>query len=136
MILRKPYAFLIKRFKLIHLIMTVFMVVCLYKTFGAISFFGDYVINESNIVGQIVRDQVYPTILFVTPIVVIVLSLILLGVMVVKKKPYKLYIANIIIYIATLIVFIVGNSIVIELQQKLIDIRVIKLLSALTVPIS
>lgn len=132
MILRKPYAFLIKRFKLIHLVMTVFMIVCLYKTFGAISFFGDYVLNESGIVGQSFRSEVYPSILFISPILVIVLSLILLAVMVAKKKPFKLYIINIVISIALLIVFGIGNGIVIELEKKLIDIRIVKLIRDFT----
>ena len=42
MILRKPYAFLIRHFKLIHLILTVLLAYILYKTNKLLSFFNQY----------------------------------------------------------------------------------------------
>lgn len=123
MILRKPYAFLIKHFKLIHLIITFFMALSLIKSIDVISFFGEYAANESKYVGQQFSDVVYPTIVFIAPIIVIIFSLILLGTMAAKKKPFVLYVINIITYIVALVLIIIGNSVVIQLEKTLVDLR-------------
>ena len=43
MILRKPYALLIKNFKLIHIILSLMMIYLFYKTNAILSFLGEYI---------------------------------------------------------------------------------------------
>lgn len=132
MILRKPYAFLIKNFKLLHAIITVLMGYTLYKTYNIISFFGDYIISSQNIIGENIVETLYNLFMFISPIFVIIISIILLVVMIVKKKPSVLYIINILIYIYVLIVFLISKSTILQLEITLLDIRKIKLVRDLT----
>ena len=46
MILKKPYAFLIKNFRLIHLILTIPLIYITYKTTAVSNFFREYVSNN------------------------------------------------------------------------------------------
>ena len=50
MILRRPYAFLIKHFRLIHLILFVLFGYITYKANNMLSFFKEYISNNGNIV--------------------------------------------------------------------------------------
>ena len=45
MIIKKPYAFLIKHFRLIHLIISSLLIFLVYKTHSVYKFFNDYVHN-------------------------------------------------------------------------------------------
>ena len=46
MILRKPYAFLIKYFRLIHLFISLLIVYLIYKTNNMYNFFKDYITDD------------------------------------------------------------------------------------------
>ena len=48
MILRKPYAFLIKNFKIIHLILSIRMIYVVYKMSNIANFISDYINNIAN----------------------------------------------------------------------------------------
>ena len=48
MILRKPYAFLIKNFKIIHLVLTVLMIYIIYRLNGISKFIYNYIDNVAN----------------------------------------------------------------------------------------
>ena len=49
MILKKPYAFLIKNFRAIHILLTLLCVYITYKTTGVISFFREYIANNYSV---------------------------------------------------------------------------------------
>ena len=42
MIVRKPYAFLIKHFRLLHVILSVLMIVTVFQTIKILNFFNEY----------------------------------------------------------------------------------------------
>ena len=46
MIIKKPYAFMLKHFRLIHLLLLIPMIFLVTQTRGIISFFGEYVANN------------------------------------------------------------------------------------------
>ena len=46
MILKKPYAFLIRHFRIIHLLLLVPMAYLIHRTFRVVSFFRTYVSNN------------------------------------------------------------------------------------------
>ena len=128
MILRKPYAFLIKNFKLLHAIMLVLMGFVLFKTLDILSAFDDFFTSQAVLLDSSIPEIVYSASIFILPIFIIVISIILLWVMAVKGKPFKLYISNIAIYVIAIILFIFGRSLFINMTIKVMDVRGVKLI--------
>ena len=132
MILRKPYAFLIKNFKLFHLIMTILMAYVFYKTWTILSVFNDYFASGTALIGSNASETTYTFMLFFIPIFIVIFSLILFWVMVVKKKPSSLYIVTIIIYIFSIVMFGMGKSTLLNMEINVLDVRLIKMTRDLT----
>ena len=127
MIVRKPYAFLIKHFKFIHLIMTIIICYLIYRTSILLNFFNEYVGGYTNVVGQDLTGNLFNFLMFFLPFLLMIISIIILSVMVLKKKPMVQYIINI---ITSFLIFIIYNSAFATLQTmefKLVDIRVARL---------
>ena len=129
MILKKPYAFLIKRFRLIHLTLAFIMVFLAYKTNSVLQFFtefiniGYYGINVSTKTSDFIN--VYN---FIAVIIIIIIALIIYTLMKFKNKPtlaYRLMIVGyIIVLIATIILLI--NMGIMEVSKS--DPRTIRML--------
>ena len=132
MILRKPYAILIKNFKLIHAVLTFLMGYIIYKTFNVMSIFNDYFVSQKMLIGENVAATAYDSFLFIAPILVIILSLVLLVVMIIKKKPFTLYIAIIAIYLSSFVVLTMGKSTLLDMEVNILDVRLIKLVRDFT----
>lgn len=127
MILRKPYAFFIKHFKLIHMILALLMLYTIYRTERVLEFFNEYAMNVINVAGQdLISSLLYGFYAFV-PILIILFTLIILAVMIVKKKPTVFYIVNILIFIFTFVIIQVANNTLYNMQQTLLDVRTIRL---------
>ena len=95
MILRKPYAFFIKHFKLLHLIMTIMIGYLIYRSILVLNFLNSYITEVPIVVGTELTSDLFHTLMFFLPFLIIVSSIVILSVMYVKKKPLFLYISNI-----------------------------------------
>ena len=110
MIIRKPYAFLIKHFKKIHLILLVLSAFVYYKNLQLSSF-----VTEFMSLGTF-DSYIEPITRFVTGFAIISMLLISVGsIMLIlllrhKKKPWKLYILPALEYIFMMIVFFSTKS--------------------------
>ncbi len=105
MILRKPYAILIKNFKLIHTIITVCMIYLVYKSYLIYDYIRafmqtDMLATEKDITGELFNTQ-----MFLFPGIIMALLIILLVVMIRKKKPKLFYVLNIGFYGATVVIY-------------------------------
>lgn len=111
MVFRKPYALLIKYFKLIHIIITSFMIYLCYKTVNLYKFFSSYVksgwlsINSEEIAGYI------GSLIYISIITIIILSVIVFLLMRFKNKPRMYYLLTPIIYFILLIIFAYTSSV-------------------------
>ncbi|MBQ9011375.1 MAG: hypothetical protein IJ093_01865, partial [Bacilli bacterium] len=124
MILRKPYAFFIKYFRLINLIMAVFMGIMVYRTIIVSRFLDEYV-NDYTIDSTSFSVSKYMNFYsFLMVFFIIVLTLVITSVMFVKNKPKKLYIINLAIYVAVMILYMVDYSTINTISTKLLDFRV------------
>ena len=85
MILRKPYAFFIKHFKLIHLILAVFVFYAIYRTKLLLDFFNEYSLATINVTGQDLVTPLLPTFFQIIPILIILFATIVLVVMAYKN---------------------------------------------------
>ena len=128
MILRKPYAFFIKHFKLIHLVLAVFVFYAIYRTKLLLDFFNEYSLATINVTGQDLVTPLLPTFFQIIPILIILFATIVLVVMAYKKKPYLFYIITIIIYIYVLIITQVSKGTLNTLYTTLVDVRTIRLI--------
>lgn len=121
MILRKPYALLIKYFKVIHIILSILMIYLIYKSNNILKFFNDYIasgwksINESEIASYI------NPLLFISIFSIILLSIIIYFLMRFKNKPRLYYIFTPIMYIGVLVLFFTCNSILKNAQYDVIN---------------
>lgn len=120
MILKKPYALLIKNFRTIHIILTLLAVFITTKTHTIVKFFRDFIINNysvtvtDNLVSSTISNWLY--IAIIAAIIILISVYVLLHS---KKKPNKVYLITIIYYIILFIFIIVASSLISSLSDSL-----------------
>lgn len=128
MILRKPYAFLIKYFKLINFLLALLSGYIAIKTYNVISFFNDFVSN--NYSGSFYNGfyHEYISLFFVAAIVLVIIGAVFLGVLFLyKKKPFKLYLSSIIYSVVLLIILMYFKNLMVSLETTLIGAEVARI---------
>lgn len=103
MILRRPYAFLIKHFRLIHLIMFSILLFIIINARNILNFFKDYITYNGNI--EIISSNYINYYIFIGIFLLIALSLVIFYLMRYKNKPRIFYISIIILTIVSAILF-------------------------------
>ena len=88
MILRKPYAFFIKHFKLIHIILTILIAYLIYRTGLLLSFFNEYISTGKSVIDQDLTGNLFNLYMFIVPFLIILASIIILSVMVLKQNQF------------------------------------------------
>ncbi len=124
MILKKPYAFLIKHFRMIHLLLLLPIAYLINKTFRIVSFFRTYVSNNYttnivNISAEYISFFMYVAVLFILLVVIAVYYL-----MRQKKKSTKLYFFILIYYIVLFVLIGVTYSILSSMEHDLITAQI------------
>lgn len=121
MILKKPYAFLIKYFKLINFIICGLSIYISYKSYNIISFFNEYINNNytGNYYEGFFNNYISPfTILFL--ILIIVSTIVIIFLFIYKKKPIKAYVTSVIYYVILFIFIMIIKNVMITLEETLI----------------
>lgn len=131
MILRRPFAFLIKHFKLIHFIMFGLMVYIIYNTNLILTFLNEYTASTLTLITHESYLSLFKTSFFVAIAFVFIVNAIILGLMAFKKKPIKIYIYNFVTFLYVLIVFLVAKNIIGSLEISLVELRTLKLVQDL-----
>jgi len=131
MILRRPFAFLIKHFKLIHFIMLGLMIYITYNTNLILTFLNEYMASTLTLITHETYLSLFKTSIFVAIGFVFVVNTIILILMAFKKKPIKVYIYNFIAFLGILIVFMVARSTIGNLEIALVEVRTLKLVQDL-----
>ena len=128
MILKKPYAFLIKYFKLINFILSGLAMYIVYRTYNIVNFFNDYILN--NYTGNY-YEGFYTS--YISPFVYLIVVIILIGLLSIfllfryKKKPAKLYIFSIIYYILYIIFLVFIKDVMITIESSVITAETARL---------
>lgn len=129
MILRKPYAFLIKYFKLIHLFIGILIFYLINKTNNILNFFNDY-INDDIFefdVSSYVNFGIYFSLIL---IIGLVISIVVL--MRKKDKPLLFYILTICGYSILFVGFTYVGSVISSLEYNLLDRKTISFVRDIT----
>ena len=119
MVLRKPYKFFIKYFRLFHLILASLVIYSLIRISHVISFINKFTNSDVTLKTITVDDfnTLYNSFDIIVPLLTIVLSVILLVVMTMKKKPNKFYAYSTFTSIALFMMNIHGRNTMLELTS-------------------
>lgn len=116
MIIRKPYGFLIKNFKLINLILVIPMLYIALKFGDIATFFSDFVSNDYKTIEAQIAGNYITILTFISLIFLILVNIIIYLLMRSKRKTTTYYTINIIYYILLLILTIVFYSVMSEIE--------------------
>lgn len=122
MILKKPYAFLIKYFKLINFISVLAIAFLIYKNYQIIGFYNDYILN--NYFGTFYENFYinYISLYSFTCIFIILLNSVIISTLFIyKKKPIKLYLFTGAFYFIYFIILIIFKNNMIGLVDNLMN---------------
>ena len=121
MILKKPYAFLIKYFRLIHLLLLGPIVYLISKTFKIVAFFRTYVSDNytTNIVN--IAAEYMSLFMYLAVLIIIITVLFVYYLMRQKEKSTKLYFFTLIYYIFMFVLIGVTHSILSGMEGDLIS---------------
>ena len=109
MIIRKPYAFLIKNFKKIHIFLLVLSLYVGYKLFDVNKFVKNYMVTLSYSYQNPIGKHINSILLFSVFLIVIgTVSLIIL--LMYKKKPWKIYLIPLVEYLSIFLVLRIIKS--------------------------
>ena len=101
MILKKPYAFLIKYFKVIHGILAILYIYLAFKTSSLLNYYNAFIsrtVGSSNAINYISK---FPFFIIILTFIICIILYILMNY---KKKPKTLYALLVLIYIAVFVV--------------------------------
>ena len=128
MILKKPYAFFIKMFKPIHLIMAALVMYLIYLNNKILSFLTEYLHSSINVVGENIKSEIFTNMLYIIPIIIIVLSFVILGIMFKKNKPIKFYFISIFIFIVVIVINFYASNFLGVMEESIVAIKSVKLI--------
>ena len=136
MILKKPYAFLIKNFRLIHLILTGLIGYLLARSFKLYSFFSRYVDNVYATLADAVPSNYITVFMFLIVIIIVSFSLAMYLLMRKKEKPKTLYVLLSIYYVLYLVALILYFVLFKSMESYELSIRNAMILRDLTLIIT
>lgn len=124
MILKKPYAFLIKNFKLIHAVLTVLYIYLAFFVSGLLNFYNGF-INGS--IGKLNAVNYLSNIPYIVIVASIIVCLILFILMKYKKKPKFLYLLLILIYIVDLVIILIATNGMMTIYNNVLETKTVLL---------
>lgn len=121
MILRRPYAFLIKHFRLINFLLAIFTGFIAYLTYNIAAFFSEYISNgyTGNFYEGFYTEYI-PLTFYVGLILICFLLILLCGLFLYKKKNNKVYVAALIYYLAAFALLSVVKNEMIIMESNVI----------------
>lgn len=126
MILKRPYAFLVKHFRIIHAILLLCSGFLVYKTWSVVEFFGTYIKNKQVVTGVYELASTYVTVsIFVVIGIIILLCGIIIYLLKYKKKPILFYVCIVIINIVLVVAYYFLYSFLNDFQVSTPDLRVV-----------
>lgn len=128
MILKKPYAFLIKHFRLIHLIIAIPLIYILVKSHGLYAFLNDYVKSGYSFQTGSDVSSLYITGLTLFSIIIIITALLAIYFLLkYKEKPVKWYISMITYYIGLFIVLFWLSGVISSMSETILSSKSVRL---------
>lgn len=116
MIIKKPYGFLIKHFKLIHLLLLVPMVYLMLKFGDISSFYKDFVTAEYRTVETNIAGTYITALTFISLFLLILSNIAIMLLLKIKKKNVFFYLCNTIYYIVLVVMAALNYGILSDIE--------------------
>ena len=126
MVFRRPYAFLIKYFRLIHIILFILFAYITFKANSILTFFKDYINYKGSM--EIISSDYINVWIFIFSILIISISIIIFFLMRYKKKPKLFYVITSIVSVISIILFLYLYGNIKALESTSMAAREIRLL--------
>lgn len=126
MIIKRPYAFLIKKFRLIHAILFVALLFVAIKTFDIYTFFNDYAVNHVYLSTGDLASSYINAFTFIVIIFAILFGLLIYYILSLKNKRRNTYLFLCIYYILMFIFFIFIFNILQKLNASSFDVKTVR----------
>lgn len=124
MILKKPYAFLIKHFRLIHFILTLPLIYIVYKTHLIVNFFNQYVANSYNFQTGSDISGLYINGFMLFSIAIIIIALLSIYYLLkYKEKPIKWYVIMMIYYLILFIMLFYYSHVISTMAKEVLTAK-------------
>lgn len=124
MVLKKPYAFLIKHFKIIHLILSALLLYLIFCTNNIFNFFSSYV-SSGYVTHEVNIASIYINILiYLVIFLVLILTAFIYFLMRQKEKGTKLYFSILFFYIVLFILVSVSYNIMMSIDDGSVTTQV------------
>lgn len=136
MIIKKPYAFLIKKFRWIHGILFAMLVFLAVKSINIYTFFSDYAANHYYVMSSMLASEYIDLTLFVVTILAVLVSALIYFILSLKNKDRKTYVFLCLYYIILFVYFIYMLSIFQNLQSKSLGIETVRAIRDISVIVS
>lgn len=120
MILKKPYGFLIKNFKLIHIILTIIYIYLAIKVNKLLTYYNNFIEGTESKLNAISHVTNYYVIAIVLSIII---CLIIYALMRYKKKPKLLYLILIILYLAVAVIINISYSGLDTIYMSILELK-------------
>lgn len=127
MVLRKPYAFFIKIFKPLHLLIAIMLGVLIKNEYNILVFFSQYIYNSGVLIGMKIVNEYVNAWYYAIPIIGIALSSLLIFIMLRKGKPVLYYFVSIILFFAVILLNIYNANFMKNVEAGAVAIKSMKL---------
>lgn len=122
MVLRKPYAFLIKHFKLIHALLALLMIIFSVKIYNASQYLVYYKSLNNNLAEEGVLFKYLGVTGFILPIIILATLVAIIVLMRKKDKPLMIYKLSTLLYVIELVMVIVLASVLSSIQTGTVNL--------------
>lgn len=136
MIIKKPYAFLIKKFRWIHGILFVMLVFLAVKSVNIYTFFSDYATNHYYVMSSMLASEYIDLTLFIVTVLTILVSALIYFILSLKNKDRKTYAFLCLYYVILFVYFIYMLSIFQNLQEKSLGVETVRAIRDISVIVS
>lgn len=124
MVLKKPYAFLIKHFRLIHLILALPLIYIVRKTHLIVNFFNSYVANSYSFqTGSDISGLYISGFLLFSIFIIIAATLAIYYLLKYKEKPVKWYIFLMVYYIFLFVMLFWYSNVISSMSKEIMQAR-------------
>lgn len=121
MIIKKPYAFLIRNFRLIHGLLFVMLVYLAIRSINIYDFFSAYVSNHYYINQASLASNYVNVYMYIFTLLAIIVSIVIYYILSIKNRENKFYLIILLYYIILFAYFIYMHAIFTGLETKAMD---------------
>ena len=123
MVIKKPYAFLIRNFRLIHAVLFGLLLFIAVQSFGIYTFFSNYVKNHSFYATDGLANSYVPMSIFVVIVVAILVTFLIYYILSKKQKSNRAYLFIFMYCIVLFVYFIYVRSVFVGLEDAQMGIE-------------